>query len=53
MVGNAIMKHLSLMEKSKENRGCDRHLLGLQITAMESGMKELPSLFTHPSFKLR
>ena len=52
MFENAIKRHLSLMEQCKENRGCDRHLLGLQLTALESD-KPVPDLFTHPSFKLR
>ena len=50
---DAIAKHMSLMEKCKENKGCDRHLLGLQIAAMESGISELPEIFTHTSYKLR
>ena len=50
---DAIAKHVSLMEKCKENKGCDRHLLGLQIMAMESGISELPEIFTHSSYKLR
>lgn len=29
--------------------GCDRHLLGLYLIAMENGL-ELPEIFTDPSF---
>ena len=48
---NAITKHLQLMEQCKNNRGCDRHLLGLKILALEQGLV-LPELYTDPAFKI-
>ena len=51
LLANAIKKHLELMEQCKNNHGCDRHLLGLKILALESGLP-LPDLFTDPAFKL-
>ena len=32
--------------------GCDRHLLGLQIIAMESGMP-MPEIYTDPAYQKR
>lgn len=47
----AVVKHLKLMEICKSAKGCDRHLFGLKIAALENGEK-LPQLFLDPSFKL-
>ena len=47
----AITKHLQLMEQCKNNQGCDRHLLGLKIQALEQG-QVLPELYQDPAYKL-
>lgn len=46
----AIAKQCSLMEQCKRGQGCDRHLLGLKLMALESEL-ELPKLFLDPSYK--
>ncbi len=48
----AVNKHNSLMQKSMQNKGCDRHLLGLKILALERGL-ELPEIFKDSSFTKR
>ena len=35
----AHSRHNLLMEEAKSGRGCDRHLFGLAIAAVESGRK--------------
>ncbi|PAA65298.1 hypothetical protein BOX15_Mlig030901g2, partial [Macrostomum lignano] len=42
-------RHNELRARCEAARGCDRHLLGLQLLAMESG-GPLPSLFTDPAY---
>ena len=51
LLGQAITKHLQLMEQCKNNQGCDRHLLGLKIQALEQG-QVLPELFRDPVYQL-
>ena len=51
LLGQAITKHLQLMEQCKNNQGCDRHLLGLKIQALEQG-QVLPELFKDPVYQL-
>ncbi|XP_052770762.1 peroxisomal carnitine O-octanoyltransferase-like [Mya arenaria] len=45
----AAMKHNRLMAEATENKGCDRHLLGLQVLAIEGGLP-MPQLYTDPSY---
>ena len=40
------------MSEAKENRGCDRHLLGLMLTAKELNL-DLPDIFTDVAWKKR
>lgn len=47
----AISKHLNLMEICKSAKGCDRHLFGLKIAALENN-ENLPDFFLDPAFKL-
>ena len=49
MLKRAIDKFQVMMEDACKNEGCDRHFLGLYMTAIENGL-ELPSLFTDPAF---
>jgi carnitine O-octanoyltransferase len=37
------------MERSKGSQGCDRHLLGLKLTALENSI-EMPRLFQDPAY---
>ena len=37
LLKKALDKHQQLMRKAQENKGCDRHMFGLQMTAKESG----------------
>ncbi|XP_006824922.1 peroxisomal carnitine O-octanoyltransferase-like [Saccoglossus kowalevskii] len=46
---NAINKHVQMMEECKNNEGCDRHLLGLQLIASENGIP-LPELYKDPAY---
>ena len=48
----AINKHNEWMAFCQEGKGCDRHLFGLAMIAMEAGM-ETPELFTDPAYKKR
>ncbi|KAL4222593.1 hypothetical protein ACF0H5_018634 [Mactra antiquata] len=45
----AAAKHNKLMAEATENQGCDRHLFGLQILALESGLP-MPQIYTDPSY---
>lgn len=45
----AAEKHNRLMAEATDNQGCDRHLLGLQILALEGGLP-MPQLYTDPSY---
>ncbi|XP_070566797.1 peroxisomal carnitine O-octanoyltransferase-like isoform X2 [Ptychodera flava] len=49
LLGRAVIKQNSLMNEGKQNHGCDRHLFGLQILAMESGLPT-PEIFDDESF---
>ncbi|XP_077967038.1 peroxisomal carnitine O-octanoyltransferase-like [Styela clava] len=42
-------KYVWLMNECKEARGCDRHLLGIALQALESG-EPMPALFSDPGF---
>lgn len=48
----AHKKHDKLMAESCENRGCDRHLLGLFIAAKSLDI-EIPELFKDVSWRKR
>jgi len=45
----AMDKHDALMAEAVDNQGCDRHLFGLQIIAMEQGLP-LPELYSDPAY---
>ena len=45
----AINQHLELMDRSKSGQGCDRHLFGLKIMAIENNIA-LPAIFKDPLF---
>ncbi|XP_060551332.1 peroxisomal carnitine O-octanoyltransferase-like isoform X2 [Ruditapes philippinarum] len=45
----AADKHNKLMAEATENQGCDRHLFGLQILAVEGGLP-MPQIFTDPAY---
>ncbi|XP_053373497.1 peroxisomal carnitine O-octanoyltransferase-like isoform X2 [Mercenaria mercenaria] len=45
----AAEKHNRLMAEATENHGCDRHLFGLQILALEGGLP-MPQIFTDPAY---
>nr|XP_045600362.1 peroxisomal carnitine O-octanoyltransferase-like isoform X1 [Procambarus clarkii] len=45
----AVDTHVQLMRQCQKNEGVDRHLFGLYIVALESGM-DIPDLFLDPSF---
>lgn len=45
----AVECHNRLMKECQKNEGIDRHMLGLYIVALESGM-DIPDLFLDPSF---
>ena len=49
MLERAQKKYLWLMTECMENRGCDRHLFGLAVTAAEEKLP-LPALFSHRSY---
>ncbi len=48
----AVNRHNALMQRSMQNRGCDRHLLGLKLLAAEKGEK-LHALYEDPAYKIR
>lgn len=48
-LNTALETHLRNMSEAQENRGCDRHLFGLQICALENGLPT-PKLFTDPAY---
>lgn len=50
MYKRAADKHNRLMAEATDNRGCDRHLLGMQIIAMESGLP-MPKIYTDPAYQ--
>ncbi|CAM9324436.1 peroxisomal carnitine O-octanoyltransferase isoform X1 [Lampetra fluviatilis] len=45
----AFDKHNRLMKECENNKGCDRHLLGLLLLAEDEGLP-VPELFRDPSF---
>jgi len=45
----AMDRHNKLMAEAQNNEGCDRHLFGLQILAIESGIP-MPQLYTDPTY---
>lgn len=45
----AVQKFEKLMFECCKNHGCDRHLMGLALTAMEEGVP-MPDLFLDPAF---
>ena len=45
-------RHADLARQASEGHGCDRHLLGLQILAAETGTPT-PDIFTDPMWKKR
>ncbi|XP_078621988.1 peroxisomal carnitine O-octanoyltransferase-like isoform X1 [Branchiostoma floridae x Branchiostoma japonicum] len=45
----ALKKHVELMEEAKSGNGIDRHLMGLQILAMQNGLP-MPAIFTDPAY---
>ena len=45
----ACDKHDKLMSEARENRGCDRHLLGLMLTSQELNL-DLPAIYTDESW---
>lgn len=47
---STIDTHVRLMEEAKEGKGCDRHLLGLQILSMENDLP-MPDIFLDPSWR--
>jgi carnitine O-octanoyltransferase len=49
LLKKAVDKHIQLMKEAKANAGCDRHLLGLYLIAVEQG-EEVPELFRDPAF---
>jgi hypothetical protein len=49
LLKEAVDKHCKLMTEAKASAGCDRHLLGLYLTALEQG-EEVPKLFLDPAF---
>jgi carnitine O-octanoyltransferase len=42
--------HMKLMRDAQSGKGCDRHLFGLQMLAMEEGV-QIPELFTSKGWK--
>jgi carnitine O-octanoyltransferase len=52
LLKKALNKHDKLMAEARENAGCDRHLLGLMLTAKELNV-ETPEIFSDPSWKKR
>ena len=50
LLKRACAKHDKLMHEARHNSGCDRHLLGLQLTARSLGL-DTPEIFTDPSWK--
>ncbi|XP_071528137.1 peroxisomal carnitine O-octanoyltransferase [Panulirus ornatus] len=47
----AVNCHTHMMNQCQKNEGIDRHLFGLYIVALESGM-DIPDLFTDPAYTL-
>jgi carnitine O-octanoyltransferase len=52
LLKHACQKHDKLMDEARNNAGCDRHLLGLMLTARSLNL-ETPEIFTDPAFKKR
>ena len=48
----ACKKHDKLMNEAKENRGCDRHLLGLMLISKELNLS-LPEIYTDAAWTKR
>ena len=54
MFQKAVDRHNLLMKKGMENAGCDRHLFGLNVEAMEDAkFNSLPEIFTDSAFTKR
>jgi len=51
LLTKAVDSHKKYMADACFGKGCDRHLLGLKIMALESGI-DLPSIFTDPAFAI-
>lgn len=49
LLKESVQKFEKLMVECCKNHGCDRHLMGLALTALEEGMP-LPDLFLDPAF---
>ncbi|KAJ9588507.1 hypothetical protein L9F63_018119, partial [Diploptera punctata] len=49
LLKKAAEKHVFLMKEAKSNAGCDRHLLGLYVLAIQHG-GTVPPIFTDPAF---
>lgn len=49
LLQRAVEKFQDTMKEAMKGYGCDRHLLGLYLTAVEQAL-ELPELFIDPSF---
>jgi carnitine O-octanoyltransferase len=49
MLQKAAQNFQQLMTNACNGLGCDRHLLGLYLTAIENGI-EIPEIFIDPSF---
>ncbi|XP_052247535.1 peroxisomal carnitine O-octanoyltransferase-like isoform X2 [Dreissena polymorpha] len=45
----AAARHNQLMTEATENQGCDRHMFGMQILAMEQGLP-MPLIYTDPAY---
>lgn len=49
LFNTAVETHLRNMTEAQENQGCDRHLFGLQICALENGIP-IPKLYADPAY---
>ncbi|XP_077978654.1 peroxisomal carnitine O-octanoyltransferase-like [Glandiceps talaboti] len=49
LLNKAAAKHLQMMNECKNNAGCDRHLFGLQMIALENGIP-LPDIYLDESY---
>jgi carnitine O-octanoyltransferase len=52
LLKKACLKHDKLMAEARDNAGCDRHLLGLMLTAKELNV-DTPEIFTDHAWKKR
>jgi len=51
LLQNAVKKHTRTMRAATNGDGVDRHLLGLKILAVGSGMDPLPAIFTDKAYQ--